>query len=293
MSERPRSRTVVCPGCQRVVAIDALRCHGCGYRRPGLWGLAPALRRLGERLELSPIVLWGCVLLYLATLVWEPEAIWRLGEDIGRGRILSLLAPAPRPLLVFGMSGGRPVFDGGRWWTVLSAAWLHGSLLHIGLNLLWIRHLAPALGRHYGAARLVILYTLSSAAGFLLTSAASLLPLPDFLRGASFTVGASAPLFGLFGAFVLYGQRTGDRRMSRDFSRFAAAWVVIGVAAAWISPGAIRIDNWAHLGGFAGGYLAARWLDPQRRENPRHVLGALLCLAAMALSIAASVASSV
>ena len=289
MSDSPQSRSVVCPGCGRVVAVDAPRCPGCGRRRPGLWGLAPALGRFGDRLRFTPIVLWGCALLYLTTLLWEPEAIWRLGEDIGRGRIFSLLAPASKPLFLFGMSGRIPIFELGRWWTVLSAGWLHGSVLHIALNLLWIRHLAPTVSRHFGAARLVILYTVSSAAGFLLTSTAALLPLPGPLSGASFTVGASAPLFGLFGALVLYGQRTGDRRMSRDFLQFVAIWVVIGVIASSGGPTAIRIDNWAHLGGFAGGYLSARWLDPTRREDPRHVLAALLCLAAMALSIVASV----
>ena len=58
-------------------------------------------------------------------------------------------------------------------------------------------------------------------------------------------------------------------------------FVVIGL----IIP---MIDNWAHIGGFAGGYLAARWLDPLRDENAKHYVAAAICLALTAASILAS-----
>ena len=49
------------------------------------------------------------------------------------------------------------------------------------------------------------------------------------------------------------------------------------------------VDNFAHAGGFFGGYLAARFLDPLKPERIDHIIIALLCLAAVFLSIAASV----
>jgi len=48
------------------------------------------------------------------------------------------------------------------------------------------------------------------------------------------------------------------------------------------------VDNWAHGGGFVGGYLAASVLDPLQREKPLHLVLALGCLALTALSVAAS-----
>ena len=52
---------------------------------------------------------------------------------------------------------------------------------------------------------------------------------------------------------------------------------------------AIRgIDNWAHIGGFLGGYLASRWLNPMLPERGDHLIAALACLG---LSLAAVVAS--
>ena len=53
-----------------------------------------------------------------------------------------------------------------------------------------------------------------------------------------------------------------------------------------IMPG---VDNYAHGGGFAGGYLAARLLDPMQTERIDHVMIAFGCLAASLLSIVYSI----
>ncbi len=49
------------------------------------------------------------------------------------------------------------------------------------------------------------------------------------------------------------------------------------------------IDNYAHAGGFVGGYLAGRVLDPLKPERINHMLGAVVCLALSVLSILVSV----
>ena len=72
---------------------------------------------------------------------------------------MSFMAPASPALFLFGASGSLPVFGLGRWWTVLSAAWLHGGLLHILFNMMWVRQLAPATAELYGPGRMVIIYT--------------------------------------------------------------------------------------------------------------------------------------
>jgi rhomboid protease GluP len=167
---------------------------------------------------------------------------------------------------------------------VLSAGWLHGGLLHIAFNLLWVRDLAPAVARLFGSGRLVLIYLAGGVAGFLLTSTVALLApgLPYFLHGGMRTIGASASLFGLFGALICYGQRTGQSGMRQ----MVWGWIVAGVVFGVLVPG---IDNWAHAGGFAGGWLAARLLDPLREERPSHVLAALVGLALSLAAIAASV----
>ena len=88
------------------------------------------------------------------------------------GSLFSLLGPGSRSLFLFGASGAIPVFAYNRWWTVLSAGWLHGGALHILFNIMWIRQLGPAVGDMYGAARMIIIYTIAGVAGFLLSSVA-------------------------------------------------------------------------------------------------------------------------
>src|SRR4030095_3826939 len=140
---------------------------------------------------------------------------------------------------------------------------------------MWVRQLGPAVEDMYGGARMVIIYTLSSATGFFLSSfMAAFLPIP-FFSGGTHTLGASAPIFGLLGALVYYGRRGGSSLVRSQALSYALTMGVFGL----IMPG---IDNAAHLGGFLGGYLAGMWLDPLKRERMDHFIGAAICLIATA-----------
>jgi rhomboid protease GluP len=278
MWKRQRTGSVVCTSCGSLVGVNDERCYTCRRRNPGLWGFAPALRSLGSDLGFVTFVLGACIVLYVATLVMS-------GAGIGMNGLISLLAPSTPSLFLFGASGSIPVFLYGRWWTVVSASWLHGSFLHILFNMLWVRQLGPATADVYGAARMVIIYTVSGICGFLLSSVAGYyliqMPLP-FLRGAQFTVGASGSIFGLLAAMVYYGRRGGSSAIRSEAVRYALILFLFGL----FMPG---IDNYAHAGGFAGGYIAARWLDPLRPERIDHIVVALVCLGLSALAILVSV----
>ncbi len=277
MLGRKKTGAVLCASCGKLVGVHDEICWNCGRRNPGLWGFAPMLRNLGSSLGPVTIIIWGCAALYLASLLVDVPGIGMSG--------LSFLSPSIRSLFLFGASGALPVFGYGRWWTILSAGWLHGSLLHIVFNLMWVRYLAPAAVELYGASRMAIIYTLSSATGFMLSSVAGIVggssPL-FFLRGAQITLGASAPIFGLLGLLVAYGQRTGSSHVSGQAWGYAVITFVFGL----IMPG---IDNYAHLGGFLGGYASAWLLNPMHPESFKHAIAALLLLALTALSIVLSI----
>ncbi len=277
MLRRQRSGSVVCPSCGKLVGVNDEKCLNCGRRNPGMWGFTPLLRRLGQDFGFTGAVIGGCVALYAAALLLDPAGT-------GSGGLFSLLSPTTRSLFVLGASGAIPVFELGRWWTVLSAAWLHGGLLHILFNMLWVRQLAPETAEAYGPARMVIIYTLAGVSGFLASSLVGhyLYFLPSFLGGARFTVGASAPIFGLLGAIVHYGRRRGSSAVGRQALGYA---VVLGLFG-FVMPG---IDNWAHLGGFLGGWGVAMWLDPWLPERVDHVVVALALLAVTVAAVAASV----
>ena len=279
MWKRQQTGSVVCRSCGLLVGVNDPECYRCKARNPGLWGYAPLLRRLGDDLGFVNLVTLTCALLYLLTLAADPR-------NIGMGGMLSMLSPSNRSLFEFGASGAMPVFLAGRWWTVLSAGWLHGGLLHIGLNLYWIRQLVPPTADIYGPGRMVIIYTVSSVVGFTCSSFAGLvLPGVPIIGGAALTLGASAPLFGLLGALVYSGQRGGSQMVSKQAQSLALVLFLFGL----FMPG---VDNWAHAGGFLGGYLTAKWLDPMLPERTNHFFAALICLALTALALLRSVLST-
>jgi len=274
--KRQTTGSVICASCGVLVGVNDDRCYNCGRSNPGLWGYAPAVRALGRDLGFVPFVIGLCVVLYVFTLLAS-------GGRIGMNGLFSLFSPSPQALFLFGASGALPVFGLGRWWTVLSAGWLHGGALHILFNMLWVRQLAPATAELYGPGRMVIIYTVAGVVGFALSSfAGAYIPGFLFLQGGRFTVGASAPIFGLLGALVHYGRRTGSSMVGSQALSYALTLGIFG----FIMPG---VDNYAHAGGFGGGYLAARLLDPLAPERLDHMVIALACLAASVLSVVVSV----
>jgi len=276
MFKRQRTGAVICASCGKLVGAQDEVCFNCGRRNPALWGFAPLLRKLGNELGFDSIVLWGCAALYIATLAVDPRSIGNYG--------VSFLVPSGPVLFMFGASGAGPFFGYGRWWTILSAGWLHGSLLHIVFNMMWVRQLAPAAAELYGISRMAIIYTISSAAGFLLSSFAGLLFAATdihFFGARGITVGASAPIFGLLGALVLYGRRGGSSHIGSQALGYAVVMFLFG----FVMP---SVDNAAHLGGFLGGYGMAKLLDPMKPESINHVVWALILMALTALAIVVS-----
>ena len=247
-----------------------------------MWGFAPLMRQFGNDLGFVPFVIGASSVMFVLSILLS-------GGIQGGG--LNMLSVSSYALRALGASGASPVFDEGKWWTVLSATWLHAGLLHILFNMMSLRNIGSGTVEIIGPGRTVIIYVVSGVCGFLLSSAMgaavpfiAMLPLPIFilrlLVGAQLTVGASASIFGLLGALVHYGRRGGSSLVQAEAMRYAVILFVMGL----IMPGG-GVDNFAHAGGFAGGYLASMWLDPLKRERMDHFIGAAICLGATALAI--------
>ena len=267
---------MVCPSCGSLVGVRDDRCYTCGRANPGLWGFGPLLRNIGINVGFAQLVIGACVTIWVLMLLLS-------GRDVLAGSIMSALSPSQRISFLFGESGAIPVFELGRWWTVLSAGWLHAGLLHILLNMYWVHMMGPAIADLFGPARTVIIYTVGGVTGFLLSSFAGAylnFPIP-FLHTAAFTVGASAPVFGLIGALYHYG-RTASSGIKQQATYFIVQAVVFGL----LMPG---IDNYAHAGGFVGGYLTSAWLNPLTKERGDHMVVAVICLVATLAAIVVSI----
>ena len=122
-------------------------------------------------------------------------------------------------------------------WTFLTAAFLHGSLFHIALNMYVLYLTGPYLERALGRWRFALLYLVSAlggSAGYLLL----------YGPGEPGTVGASGAVFGLFGAMLVLQRRL--RLPLRQTAIIIGLNVVLGL----VIPG---IAWQAHLGGLVTG----------------------------------------
>ncbi len=259
--------SMICPSCGKLIGVGEERCPFCGAWRPGLYGFAPALQRLiGQRLDLIAIIVASCVALYVVALVLQPESIFRM-----RG-LFSFLSPGSRALYQLGMTGGV-AWREGWWWTLLTAIYLHGGLLHIFFNVMWIRNLGPAVTEAYGPARAFVIFSLAGAAGFLISNIASGSP----------SIGASGSIFGLLSALIVYGRRRGSSMLTAQLWQWAAIMFAMGFFMS-------NVNNWAHAGGFGGGWVVAEAMrfSDEKRESPRVQVLALALLALTAVGVVLS-----
>lgn len=269
LPKRQTTGSVVCFSCQKLVSIDQEHCPQCGQSNPGLWGYARPIRRVGADFGFIKIVSVGCIALYLIALLFDLPGVRSEGA-------MRILAPSSYSLAIFGSTGSIPIFEWGRWWTVLSSGWLHGDLWHLCFNLVWLNFLSPMVAGGYGAGRLVSIYTFTTITSSVVTSfvAQYWTSLPVSFSGASFSVGASGGVFGLLGALVIYGQRSGNRQVLQQV-------LILSVISFVLSAFLGRVDNWGHLGGFIGGYMIGLtpWFNPNQPQRLYHLgiaIGALV-----------------
>jgi rhomboid protease GluP len=254
---RQTQGSMICPRCERLISISEERCPFCGAWRPGMFGYAPALKRVfGQRLDLVKIITLSCIVLYVVALALQPDAIFQMRS------LFAFLSPGTRALYQLGMTGGI-AWREGWWWTLLTAIYLHGGLLHIFFNLMWVRNLGPAAADAFGSARMFVIFTFAGALGFLVSNIASGAP----------SIGASGSIFGLLAALIVYGRRHGSSMMTAQLWQ----WAIVVFAMGFFMSG---VNNWAHGGGFAGGWIAAELLGSteDRRESTMIQVLALVLL---------------
>ncbi len=267
---------MICPHCGKLISVTEPQCPFCGAKNPGLFGYAPVIQRLiGRHLDFVTLIVVACIVLYIASLALQPEAI--LGTQGGGGpfgMLFNLLSPGTRAMYQLGMTGGA-AWSQGWWWTLFTAIYLHGSLLHIFFNVMWIRNLGPSVDEYYGPARGFVIFSVAGAAGFLVSNLAAGTP----------TIGASGSIFGLLAALIVYGRRTGSSMLTQQLWQYAIMMFVMGFVMS-------SVNNWAHAGGFAGGWVAgeAMRFGHEKRES---LTVQILALGLLALTVVGFVLSFV
>jgi rhomboid protease GluP len=252
-------RPGLCPACGTLVGINATRCHQCGTNLT--FSLTAVNKKLTSLIGTDAPV--TTVLLIANFLMLGVEFI--LTQQEGRGGGLSIL---------WGMGGEATYRLGsslpveylryfGSWWRLVTAMFLHGGLIHIGFNMMALYQLGPAVEELYGFSRFLFLYVVTGAFGFLCSS---------FTGHVS--LGASGALLGLVGVLLAVTSRRGGAFMRQLRAQLISSTVIL--FAIGFMPG-IRIDNWAHGGGLAAGFVMGKiFADRQPANATEHKVAAAL-----------------
>lgn len=228
--------SILCPNCRMLISVSERRCPFCGLSSPSAgWRRWAPFRLFADPALLIKTVIGANIAMFALALILDPRSFGLHANP------LRLLSPSDQSVLVLGATGTIPIDRFQRWWTLLSANYLHGGLLHIFFNMAAFRQLGFLVIQEYGPSRMFLIFTLGGVGGFLVS----------YLAGVPLTIGASAGVCGLVGAVLYYGRSRGGTYGSAVYKQ-VGMWAIVMFVFGMIVPG---INNWGHGGGLAAGAL--------------------------------------
>jgi rhomboid protease GluP len=249
-------RPQLCPACGALVGISATRCHVCGANlRFGLAAWSKGLSEFfGGHAPVTVSVLILNVLMFGVSLVGSmhsggsfglfggmtDNSLYRLGEN-----------------LPYNYVGWGP-------WRLITGTFLHGGLLHIGMNMFVLLDIAPIVEELYGSARFFFMYIACGIGGSLASTFLGKYP----------SVGASGAILGLIGVLIAVTTKRSGASMQAMRSRLIS-WVITIFLFGFMVGG---IDNWGHFGGLVTGFVfgklfADRQPEPGKERTQAYLLG--------------------
>ena len=271
-----KKRAVLCPNCGRLISSSETTCPHCGLSHPASpWKNNRLIRELKDESGLIRAVIAINAAIYVLSLLLFPQ-----GMSMGMNP-LTMLAPSGKSLLLLGATGTYPIDVMGRWWSVISANFLHGSILHIVFNMIAFRQIAPLIIREFGAYRTLIIYLAGGMFGFVVS----------YFARVYMTIGASAAVCSLIGAGLFYGKNRGGTYGQAIF-RQIGGWVVGLFIFGLLVPG---INNWGHGGGLIGGALIGllAGYNEKAKESFAHKAVALACVVLTGITLIYAVGGAI
>ncbi|HIJ77899.1 MAG: rhomboid family intramembrane serine protease [Desulfobulbaceae bacterium] len=258
----------LCPNCRKLISRDEPHCPYCKLKAPGSWWKNNLMiGNLHDPDQVIKLIIGVNIVMFILTLLLNPRGTQMAIDPF------SFLSPDNRSLLLIGATGTIPIDSLGRWWSLISANFLHGSLLHIIFNMIALRQIAPLVIAEYGMPRMFTIYLVGGMGGFLLS----------YLAGVRFTIGASASVCALIGAALYYGKSRGGHYGEMIFKQIGG-WAIGLFVFGMLVPG---INNWGHGGGMAAGALIGLLMGykERSREKLNHKIIGAICVAASAITL--------
>jgi rhomboid protease GluP len=250
----------MCPNCRAFITTNDRTCPYCGNR------VGPRfVERRGPGALIGgfiPAAHFTTFLILVVNVALFAASAWLSGTIFGDMN--------GRALWVLGAKLGPSIWVDHEYWRLVTAGFLHGSVLHIAFNSWALFILGSQVEDAFATPRFLVIYFASTVGGFFLSARMNM----------GLSIGASAGIMGLLGAMVAFGIAS-KSPLGRQIRNNYLGW--LGLNLVWgFMPGS-QTDNWAHIGGFAAGfvvsYLAGTPVrSTQAREGAWRVAAALCVL---------------
>jgi membrane associated rhomboid family serine protease len=249
----------ICPDCMTATPVG-MRCPDCSKQRTPVRNL--------QNIYAQPTATY--VIMAICIVMW-------IGEYISGGRGGQVYED-------LSLIGGAQTFTGdtlgvaaGEYWRLVTSAFLHDprNPLHLGFNMYVLYWLGTMLEPVLGRARFLGLYFASMLAGAL---GALLLTDPR-----ASTTGASGAVFGLMAAAFVMQRARGVNPMQSGIGPV----ILLNLGITFLIPG---ISIGGHLGGLAGGALAALAIDNLGARRRGALVPVLACAVLAVVCAAAAIA---
>jgi membrane associated rhomboid family serine protease len=256
----------MCPHCRAFITTSDRVCPYCNEKVGGRMidqrNPSPILGGLIPHAQFTTVILllinFG---LYIATTIYSMRA--------GNGE--AFMGLDLRTLVTFGAKFNAAI-AAGQWWRLVTAGFLHGGLLHIGMNSWVLFDVGAQVEQVYGVSRMLVIYFVATVCGFYLSA----------LWSPAVSVGASAAIMGLIGAMIalsLHHRSALTAAIRGTYIRWVIYMLIIGLL-----PG-LQIDNAAHIGGLAGGFGIAYLAGlPRLDGSPREQIWRIASYACIVLT---------
>ena len=174
--------------------------------------------------------------------------------------IVSGFGYSTEALLLFGANYG-PLVKSGEIYRLITCMFLHGGIIHLGLNMYSLFVIGPRVEDFFGKWKFLLIYFISGISASLLSIG---------LNVNVISVGASGAIFGLFGALLYFGYSYRGYIGALVRSQIVPI-VLYNLIMGFFIPG---IDMWGHVGGLIGGIIAANMLGTieNKRYNSMNIL---------------------
>jgi len=252
----------VCPYCQGLNGASEPRCYRCGKKLPGplaTEGLGLVRGFLGSDAPMTRVIIAMELIVFALCVIADRKMPFGISDGF-----------RPLTTIRFGALFG-PLLEAEPW-RFLSACFVHGGILHVGMNMFMFASLGAQLERAFGSSRAVLIFLFTGILGYVGT----VLWRGDY----AFSVGASGGVFGQVGAMIGILAARRDPMWKRALGQMLI-YALLLTLAFWGS-----IDTAAHLGGlFAGVALGFGFqfeVVKLRLHRTMAVFAALMLLATVA-----------